>query len=225
MPNRNRSRVVRRFLNLRSLQHLALRLNLPLHLLESVAEFLHLHYDQPRSYPKKDGSTGRRIDAPRQLLKRIQRRLNECLLDHLWLPDSIHAYRRGRSIRTASLPHAGHPFLLVADIREFYPSISYRRVYRMFVTLGCIPDVARLLTRLTTRAHRLPQGAPTSPALANLYIRLSGLRVNLKKTPPVAGPHQAHRVLGIILNSGGTHLDVPRSYRRRLEALMAYSRK
>jgi RNA-directed DNA polymerase len=44
----------------------------------------------------------------------------------------------------------------------------------MFGQLGCTPDVARLLTMLTTHQHCLPQGAPTSPALANLYLRLSG---------------------------------------------------
>jgi hypothetical protein len=49
----------------------------------------------------------------------------------------------------------------------------------MFVELGCIPDVGRLLTKLTTHSHRLPQGAPASPGLANLYLRLSGLAARI----------------------------------------------
>jgi RNA-directed DNA polymerase len=36
--------------------------------------------------------------------------------------------------------------------------------------LGCSAEISALLTKLTTFQHRLPQGAPTSPALANLSL-------------------------------------------------------
>jgi hypothetical protein len=51
-----------------------------------------------------------------------------------------------------------------------------------FCAIGLAPDVARILTRLTTFKGRLPQGPPTSPMLANLvagYIGWSCLDVRV----------------------------------------------
>jgi RNA-directed DNA polymerase len=174
-----------RQLNIQTKEHLALRLGVDLATLEGVARYLPLHYNPTRVREKKDGKSFREIDAPRYLLKTIQRKIHVKLLAPLWLPDVIHGYRSNRSIVTAMRPHAGRLFMWLADIRQFYPSISSDRIYRMFCALGCSPDVARLLTILTTRDHHLPQGAPTSPALANLHLRLSGVArrlIGLSKT-------------------------------------------
>jgi hypothetical protein len=51
-------------------------------------------------------------------------------------------------------------------------------------------------------------------------ITSSRLRLHPGKTGPVAGPRDRHRVLGMILNSGGKDIDVPRSYRRRIKTLL-----
>jgi hypothetical protein len=86
------------------------------------------------------------------------------------------------------------------DLENFYPSVSFGRVVAIFRSLGYSREVAIWLARLTTavvpddalqpdpgvpevapyRGRHLPQGAPTSPALANLSafsldLRLSGL--------------------------------------------------
>lgn len=262
----NSSQLARRQLNIRSLRHLSRRLNVKLEVLEGVAESIGFQYVEAR-IRKKDGESLRTINAPGERLMRIQRSINENLLADLWLPDSIHGSRTGRSVVTATAPHRGRPFWWRADIKDFYPSISARRVYDMFIELGCSPDVARLLTRLTTYDHRLPQGAPTSSALANLYLRFSrvaqrleglarthglqvtlygddivitgdepfmdlqehireiiescGLRLHPVKTlEKVVGPDAKHAVLGVITNSRGHEVDVPRSYRRRLRTLL-----
>ena len=175
MPTKKKTtRRVPRLLNIRSKRHLAQRLRIPIDVLENVAHYAALHYNPTRTRVKKDSKALREIDAPQRLLKRIQREIHQ-LLSSLWLPDSIHGYRCGRSIVTAASPHAGRYFWWKADIRGFYPAISARNVYTMFTELGCSPNVARILTRLCTRNHHLPQGAPTSPALANLYLRISGV--------------------------------------------------
>lgn len=61
--------------------------------------------------------------------------------------------------------------LVRIDISSYFPSITTRHVYRVWnVVLGCPPPVARLLTQLTTFEFHLPQGAPTSSAIANIFL-------------------------------------------------------
>ena len=47
----------------------------------------------------------------------------------------------------------------------------------MFVLNGFSPDVASLLTKLTTYKGHLPQGAPTSTTIANLVFVPTGLAI------------------------------------------------
>ena len=66
------------------------------------------------------------------------------------------------------------------DIKDFYPSIRYQRIYDFFIDQQCSPDVARILTKLTTRKHVLPLGTSTSPFLADQIVcpidrRIGGL--------------------------------------------------
>lgn len=57
------------------------------------------------------------------------------------------------------------------DIRSYYPSITNRHVFYVWKdVLLCSPRLARLLTKLTTFHGHLPQGAPTSPAIANIFL-------------------------------------------------------
>jgi hypothetical protein len=149
----------------------------------------------------------RLLEVPRGRLKHLQRRLLHDLLDLIPPHDAAHGYRKGRSIASYVAPHAGRRIILHMDLRDFFPSIHAARVRALFRTAGYPIAVARLLTGLCTSivpddvfaglpqqspgaltpasrrrfsgAH-LPQGAPTSPALANLCghrldCRLAGL--------------------------------------------------
>jgi hypothetical protein len=51
-------------------------------------------------------------------------------------------------------------------------------------------------------------------------ITSSRLKLHPTKTVPMVGPGENHSALGMILNSSGTSLNVPRSYRRKLRALI-----
>jgi retron-type reverse transcriptase len=66
--------------------------------------------------------------------------------------------------------HVGQDVLLSMDIKDFFPSIHYKRVHKTFTNLGCAPVVSALLTRLTTYDHHLAQGFPTSSTLANIVL-------------------------------------------------------
>jgi retron-type reverse transcriptase len=136
--------------------------------------------------PKRDGQL-RLIEEPKPLMKRLQRRILHGLLDHVPPHPAAHGFVLGRNCITAAASHAGEAMVLSFDLADFFPSVSYARLYALFRSLGFPRAVALALTNLTTTItppdtlatpnlaartllqHRhLPQGAPTSPALANL---------------------------------------------------------
>ena len=155
---------------------------------------------------KKNGSA-RLIESPKLRLKWLQRRILRELLEHIPPHVAVHGFRRGRSIRTFVEPHVGQATVLRFDLRDFFPSVTRARVIALFLTAGYPEPVAQRLAGICTasvpksvltecpersgfdqvwrrnqrytRPH-LPQGAPSSPALANLTayrldLRLAGL--------------------------------------------------
>jgi hypothetical protein len=151
----------------------------------------------------KRGGRWRLLEMPKSRLKAIQRRLLHDLLDRIPPHDATHAYRRGCSVRTYAAPHAGQAIVMRFDLRDFFPSVRAARVHAVFRAAGYPVPTARLLTGLCTNVApaevrdavprasslvyagpHLPQGAPTSPALANLCAyrldcRLSALAASL----------------------------------------------
>jgi hypothetical protein len=142
----------------------------------------------------------RLLEAPKPRLKSIQRRILHEILDVVPLHDAAHGFAAGRSCLTGAQIHAGESVVATFDLVQFFPSISAPRVHGIFRSLGYPWAVARRLTGLCTTATpanvrlriidptsqallavpHLPQGAPTSPALANLLAftldtRLHGL--------------------------------------------------
>lgn len=119
---------------------------------------------------KKDG-TLRTLRAPAVVLKVIQRAVLDKVLASTPLPKSAYGFGRGKSIVDNARLHSGSPYLLNVDIKDFFPSVHFSRVQKIFKALGATTDMAAALTRLTTFEHSLPQGAPTSPYLATLALR------------------------------------------------------
>ena len=138
--------------------------------LEEVAASINSRYHEFPQRSKKNPSKIRMITAPEPELKKIQTSLLK-LLSQLPLSDGVHGGVRGRSQRTNAEAHLAQPYVVNVDVREFFPNISHKHVYRLFRhELGWGRDVARIATRLTTYRGAVPQGAPTSTAIANLLL-------------------------------------------------------
>jgi len=140
--------------------------------------------------PKRSGGT-RLIASPKPALRQAQTWINETVLSVLTPSEAATAFRPGLSIVDNARRHAGALVVVKLDLKDFFPSISFNRVRSFFAKLGYNSGVASVLALLTTDAPRvklsigdavrfvvvgprsLPQGAMTSPALANLIA--SGL--------------------------------------------------
>jgi retron-type reverse transcriptase/DNA-binding CsgD family transcriptional regulator len=127
------------------------------------------HY---RSFPlrKKDGSK-RDIDTPRTYLKVIQWWILDNILNHVEIAANIFGFVVGRSAVQNAEYHLGAKHVLNVDIRQFFPSITIGQVRAIFRSLGYQDDVAGMLSELCCLDGHVPQGAPTSPAIANLVLQ------------------------------------------------------
>lgn len=155
------------------------------------------HY-MTRTMAKPAGGL-RLIEEPRPFLKKLHRRILSGLLNKVPPHPAAFGFVRGRSCTTAAARHCGEQVVLGFDLKDFFAHVDVARVYAIFRSLGYPPAVARNLAGLCTaitppavlhdhpdwrtgpqRNRHLPQGAPTSPALANLAAlaldrRLAGL--------------------------------------------------
>ena len=132
---------------------------------------------------KKSSGADRKIQAPIQKLKVVQRNILDTVLHHVPLNQHAEGFRKKRSILTNAVHHVNSHILVKLDIQDFFPTISYKRVKGMYLQLGYPRQVATLLSGLTTYQGVLPTGAPTSPAIANIISRKLDKRfVNLGRT-------------------------------------------
>lgn len=117
--------------------------------------------------PKKSGGY-RTISQPSRTLKAIQSWILRNILDKLSSSEHSHGFEKGGSILHNASPHIGSNFILSLDLEDFFPSIKANKVYSIFKSLGYNSKISSALTNLCVFNGVLPQGAPTSPKLANL---------------------------------------------------------
>jgi hypothetical protein len=151
--------------------------------------------------PKRSGGT-RLISSPKPALRAAQEWVRTQILVRRPVSPAATAFRPGQSIVDNARPHIGAGVIVRIDVKDFFPSITFERVRGYFESLGYNGGVSSVLALVTTDAPRarvtldgetsfvivgeraLPQGACTSPDLANLIVlgldaRLMGLAAKL----------------------------------------------
>lgn len=146
-----------------------------------------VHYHR-YGVPKRTGGI-RSISAPKRDLKAAQHWILKHVVGVVGVSPEAHGFVTDRSIVTNASVHVGKKVVVNLDLRDFFPTLTFRRTKGLFVSLGYGEHVATLLALLTTEPPRvkatfddaalyvalgervLPQGAPTSPAITNLVCR------------------------------------------------------
>lgn len=113
------------------------------------------------------------IEAPNEDLKRVQRKLMHHIFYRIAPTKFAHGFIRGKSIVSNANEHVGKKFVLKMDLKNFFPSISKDMVYSSMEDIldNVTGPVITKAIDLCLLKGRLPQGAPTSPALSNIYMR------------------------------------------------------
>lgn len=119
----------------------------------------------------KKGKVEERILRPSTgYLKELQLRLNSRILKKFTYSPAAYGGIPKRDHIMNATRHKGKKFHFYTDIRNFYPSVTNKMVYSALCQWGCIPNVARMITRLTTSKRAVPQGAPTSSYITNIVF-------------------------------------------------------
>lgn len=154
-----------------SLSHrLGIRNRTLMHMVINRQKMYDLHFIK-----KKSGGI-RMIHAPQKMLKYVQKRVLDRVLNTVEYPDHITAYVKERTTRHGAAQHAGKPLLIVIDIKDFFTSTRRSWVRRALQDeFGYSHRVASVLSDVMTvpfefkfgKRYIVPQGAPTSGAMCN----------------------------------------------------------
>ena len=135
--------------------------------------------------PKRNGKK-RVISSPKPAMRKAQAWVRENILSDMKYHEAAMAFRPGQSIVDNAQIHAGADVIIRIDLKDFFPSIGFDQVRLLFQSLGYNGGVSTVLALICTDSPRakvvldgltqwaalaprsLPQGAITSPDLANL---------------------------------------------------------
>jgi len=136
-----------------------------------------------RHYRKKEipqGDKQRILTIPSSRLRQIQRKIYTTLNSMVQFPYYVQGGVRGRSIISNANMHCKKKYVYTLDISNFFPSIHVTRISRALANRfpDFSEDLIQLLTRLTSYKYELPQGAPTSPFIANIVVKRFDSRID-----------------------------------------------
>lgn len=156
-----------------------------------------LHHYQ-YEWRARPGRIPRLLEIPEQRMRRVQRTLLERVLGLIPVNGAAHGFVPGRSAVTGAAHHTGSDIVISLDLTTFFARVTAGRIFGTLRQSGLSEPVSHVITGLCTNAvpprvlaamppggspeerfalrqalatSHLPQGAPSSPMLANLAIR------------------------------------------------------
>lgn len=171
-------------IDLKALQYLAYN--------RKVSKINHYHTFE---LEKKSGGK-RKISAPKPKLKELQNWILENILHQIPYTVEAHGFIKERSIVTNAKPHINKDIVVNIDLKDFFPTVTYKRVKGLFHKIGYSEEIATILSLLCTYSEinettldgvtyyvqsgerKLPQGSPASPAISNMIVYKLDKKIN-----------------------------------------------
>lgn len=133
-----------------------------------VWSLVHTNRRYYRSFALPKGRGFREITAPKVGLKIVQKWVSVHLNRRYQPAEHVHGFVTGKSHVTAAECHVGAEWVASFDIRDFFPSTPQILVETVLMESGYSQEAARILGSICCYKGFLPQGAPSSPVLANM---------------------------------------------------------
>lgn len=180
-----------------TLKHLAVRSGVQYREVRSFAKREHYFYHD--FHIKKRAGGKRVISVPRISLKEVQTWIDQKILRPVGGSEYAFAFEKGKRVSDCAEKHLGCRWLIKIDLKNFFESISEIQVFHYLHSLGYTRLLSFEMARICTKAYKansfkyhdakwvnavrryslyrdprvghLPQGAPTSPRLANAVVR------------------------------------------------------
>ena len=150
-------------------KHLSLLLGLKKSYVMRAITYTHKYYWMYK-IPKKDGGV-REIMEPLPNLKEAQLWILHNILYKLKVHSFAKAYVPGKKLKENGKFHTKKKIVVAIDVKDFFPSITKHKIKEIFLSLGYSDKLSDMLAKLCCLNGCLPQGAPTSPYLSNLFLR------------------------------------------------------
>lgn len=150
----------------------------------------------------------RTISVPDKGLKSVQRSVLDIIFSRFEMPAHVHGCVKGRSIVTNARGHTDQTLVINIDLKNFFGTIRYETVFEIFKNhFNFDEHSSEIFARLTTYGDCLPQGAPTSPTLANIAaLKLDTAILNICNENLAPGTFHYSRYVDDISISGGREL-------------------
>lgn len=128
--------------------------------------------------PKRKVGKFRTLKVPPVFLKNMQRWILDNILYFISCHRNATGFIPNKSIVDNALVHVRKKYILKMDIEDFFPSINFYLVREVFIKMHYSKVISNALASLCICEGQLPQGAPTSPYIANLVFIDIDIRIS-----------------------------------------------
>jgi RNA-directed DNA polymerase len=151
-------------------EHLALLLGVNPSNLAKLFTITETYYKNAR-IPKRKPGKYRDIVVPFTGLKEVQRWILNEILYKVTVSEYAKGFKPSSSIVDNAKPHVGKKCVINIDMKDFFPTIKFEKVFSIFSYYGYTNEISYILTKLCVYNNELPQGAPTSPFISNILCK------------------------------------------------------